>query len=372
MKIANVEAFTVKLEEAAEGDHRYTQLGITRIQTDEGPTGYGFRLTDRSALEQRVRPRLIGANPLDIEQHLQSGALAGCPAVEHALWDIAGKTAGLPVRSLLGSAADKIPYYLTCVWPGRPDQSHLTIEEQAEQLIRYYEMGHTRFKIRGWRPNPLDDVRIFEIVRNRIGGRDKIELMIDRTAHLPGWIWTYDQALQVAKALESLDATWLEEPFARDDLASYRRLADEVGIPITGGEFAGEFAGKLDDFRNYLTAGAVDILQPDAAISGGILPCRKAGVLAESFGIPCILHGTNGPDLAASLQVAASIPSCRMMEVALIFPPLTPEEMWKPLDKILATPTLYRMKEGLVELPKGPGLGIELDEEALERYRVAD
>jgi D-galactarolactone cycloisomerase len=80
-------------------------------------------------------------------------------------------------------------------------------------------------------------------------------------------------------------------------------------------------------FRDYITKGAVDIIQPDTFISGGIWPTRQVGSLAEAFGIPCILHGTNGPDLAASLQVAPTIPSCRMMEFALIWPPLTPEEM---------------------------------------------
>jgi L-alanine-DL-glutamate epimerase-like enolase superfamily enzyme len=365
MKITLIESFTVKLAESAPGDHRFNSLGITRIKTDAGINGYGFRTTSEEVLATKVRPQLIGANPLDIMQHLDSGALAGCATVENALWDIAGKAAGLPVRNLLGSASERIPYYLTCVWPGKTDQSHLTIEEQAEQIALYHSMGHTRFKIRGWRPDPMDDVRIFEAVRKKCGGRDKIELMIDRTAHLPGWIWTYEQALQVARGLEAVDATWLEEPFARDDLDSYRRLAEEVDIPITGGEFSTEFS----IFRDYLTNNAVDIIQPDVFISGGIWATRKVAVLAEAFGKPCILHGTNGPDLAASLQVASTIPSCRMMEVALIFPPLTPEEMYAPLNKILKTPSLYTFKDGFIELSQAPGLGIELDEEAVEALR---
>jgi D-galactarolactone cycloisomerase len=162
-----------------------------------------------------------------------------------------------------------------------------------------------------------------------------------------------------------VDATWLEEPFARDDLDSYRRLAEEVDIPITGGEFSAD----LTIFRDYLTSNAVDIIQPDVFISGGIWATRKVAVLAEAFGKPCILHGTNGPDLAASLQVASTIPSCRMMEFALIFPPLTPEEMYEPLNRILKQPSLYTLKNGYVELSKAPGLGIELDEEAVEALR---
>ncbi|SFT00275.1 mandelate racemase/muconate lactonizing enzyme family protein [Paenibacillus sp. BC26] len=367
MRITNIETFTVRLAPppTSPDDLRVTSVGLTRIQTDQGITGYGFRLTDASKLEQQVKPRLLGKSPLDIEAHLQSGALAGCPSVEHALWDIAGKAAGLPVRSLLGSARESMPYYLTCVWPGESDQSHIAIEDQAEQLIRYYEMGHKRFKIRAWRPDPMDDVRVLEHVRKRIGGRDKVELMLDRTAHLPGWIWTYEQALQVARGLEAVDANWLEEPFARDDLASYRRLAEEVDLPITGGEFAQE----LPIFRDYLVHQAVDILQPDAAISGGVWPCRKAGILAEAFGVPCILHGTSGLDWTTTMQVGASIASCSMLEYALIFPPLTPEETVANIDRILKTPGLFTFKDGEVMLPKAPGLGIEFDEEAIEALR---
>jgi D-galactarolactone cycloisomerase len=365
MKITAIESFTLKLEEAKPGDHRYTSLGLTRIRTDEGITGYGFRTTSEDVLNQRVRPRLIGRNPLDIVHHLDSGALRGCATVENALWDIAGKAAGLPVRHLLGSASETIPYYITCVWPGNPDQSHLSIEEQAEQIALYHAMGHKRFKIRGWRPNPMDDVRVLEAVRKKCGGRDQIELMIDRTAHLPGWIWTYEQALAVARGLEAIDATWLEEPFAREDLASYRRLKDEVNLPITGGEFSTEFS----IFRDYLVHRAVDIIQPDVFISGGIWPTKKVAVLAEAFDVPCILHGTNGPDLAASLQVASTIPSCRMMEFALLFPPLTLEQMYEPLLRILKQSELYTFKNGNIELSQAPGLGVALDEEAIEQLR---
>jgi len=364
MKITQIESFSIPLAEPKPNDHRITSLGITLIQTDEGITGYGFQGIDETRLEGQVKPQLLGANPLDIKEHLESGALFGCPAVENALWDIAGKVAGLPVRSLIGSAKERIPYYLTCVWPGSSDQSHLKIEDQAEQIIRYHAVGHKRFKIRGWRPNHMDDVRVLDIVRKACG--DELELMIDRTAHAPGWIWTYEQALEVARGLEAIGATWLEEPFAREDIESYCRLRGEVNIPVTGGEFG----NQLSHFRDYLVAGAVDIIQPDCGGSGGIWPCQKVGVLAEAFGIACILHGSNGPNLAASLQVAAAIPSCRVMEICIIWPPLTPEEMWEPVNKILKNPPLFKLEDGFIKLPTGPGLGIELNEEAVEALRL--
>jgi D-galactarolactone cycloisomerase len=369
MKITEINSFTIELEPAkSEEDFRYHRLGITEVKTDEGITGYGFRKVEKGMLDNQIKPVLIGKDPRSITALLATDALKGCATVENALWDISGKAAGVPVRTLLGAANETLPYYLTCVWPGKTDQSHLTTDFQADQIIKYYEMGHTRFKFRGWRPNPLDDVKIIEKVRSVIGGRDKIELMIDRTAHLPGWLWSYEQARDVALAMQDLDATWLEEPFAREDLDSYRRLADEVDIPITGGEFSTE----LSIFKDYITTGAVDIIQPDTFIAGGIWRTRTVAALAEFYDMPCILHGTNGPDLAASFQVASTIPSCRMMEVALIFPPLTPEQMYAPLLRILESETLFDFKEGDVHLSKAPGLGVQINATELAKCTIVD
>jgi D-galactarolactone cycloisomerase len=92
--------------------------------------------------------------------------------------------------------------------------------------------------------------------------------------------------------------------------------------------------------------------------------------LAQAHGTECILHGTNGPDLAASLQVAATIPSCRMMEVALIFPPLTPEEMYSPLTRILNSDYLFKFEKGKIILPTAPGLGVEINEDALAKCKI--
>lgn len=366
MKITEIKSFVVELAPSQAEEHRYTTLGITQVFTDQGVTGYGFRRVDEELLNSQIRPKLIGKDPRAIMEILDSGILKGCATIENALWDINGKVAGVPVRHLLGSTAERFPYYLTCVWPGNPDQSHISLDAQAEQIAHYYSLGHTKFKFRGWRPDPLDDVRVVEKVRNLVGGREKIELMIDRTAHLPGWIWTYEQAKSVALGLQELDATWLEEPFARDDLDSYKRLADEVEIPITGGEFSSD----MSIFREYISRGVVDIIQPDVSIAGGIWPTRQVGTLAQAYEMPCILHGTNGPDLAASLQVAPTIPSCRMMEIALIWPPLTPQEMYAPLQKILKSDGLFTLEKGEVILPTAPGLGVEIDEVALARCPI--
>ena len=211
----------------------------------------------------------------------------------------------------------------------------------------------------------MDDVQVFELVGEALGDDKELELMIDRTAHAPGWVWTYEQAREVARGLEVINATWSEEPFARDDIASYRRLRDEMDILITGGEFG----NQLHHFRDYLVGGAVDIIQPDCSFCGGIWMSRKVSILAEAFDTECIPHGTNGLNLAAYLQVVAAMPNCRLMEIVPIWAPLTPEEMWAPVNKILRNPPLFKLEDGFIELPKGPGLGVELDEETLEALR---
>ena len=366
MKITDVrnDVFSMNLEDLE--DYRYTRIRITRVFTNEEIIGYGFCDIDNKLLIEEIKPGLIGKDPRDIIQLLSSGLLKGCASIENALWDIAGKVARVPVRNLLGSVQESMDYYLTCVWPGKDDQSHLSPDQQAEQIALYYLMGHRKFKFRSWRLDPLQDIAVVRKIRELVGGRDKIELMIDRTAHYPGSVWSYKEARDVALKLEELDVTWLEEPFAQNDLDSYRRLSKEVALPITGGEWTSDLA----IFLEYISTQAVDIIQPDVCISGGIWPTRLVGALAQAYNIDCILHGTNGPDLAASLQVASSISSCRMMEVALIFPPLTPEEMYSPLQRILSSDGLFKFANGKIILPEAPGLGVEINEFELSKCTI--
>ena len=366
MKITDIKSAIYEMEPSNSADFRYTRIRITQVFTDEGVTGYGFCDVDNEALIKELKPALIGKDPRDIIEILGAGLLKGSASLENALWDIAGKVAGVPVRNLLGSTKESMDYYLTCVWPGKDDQSHLSPDQQAEQIALYYAMGHKKFKCRSWRENILDDVEVVRKIRKLVGGRDKIELMIDRTAHYPGWVWSYKEALDAAMRFQELDVTWLEEPFAQDDLDSYRRLAEEVDISITGGEWTSD----LSIFLEYISTRAVDIIQPDVCIAGGIWPTRLVAALAQAHGTECILHGTNGPDLAASLQVAATIPSCRMMEVALIFPPLTPEEMYSPLTRILNSDYLFKFEKGKIILPTAPGLGVEINEDALAKCKI--
>ena len=291
--------------------------------------------------------------------------------LEHALWDAIGKIVGQPVYRLLGGSKTSIRAYLTCVWPGKgpqdyslDDQSQIPYKAQAEMAAKIKQAGFKGMKIRAWRPKPTDDADACGEIRAAVG--PDFAIMFDRTAHLPGKVWDYPTALTVARALEKHRAYWLEEPFDRNDFLSPARLAREVDISITGGE---AYQG-LDPFRECLVHESYDILQPDAVIAGGILMVCKVAVMAAGFHKRVILHGSMGLGLAGWLQASAAV-GAEWQEVALITPPLLPEEQWSPALKVLNTKTLFTFRDGEIQVPQSPGLGLDINEEALERYRVA-
>jgi L-alanine-DL-glutamate epimerase-like enolase superfamily enzyme len=200
----------------------------------------------------------------------------------------------------------------------------------------------------------MEDVAAVRAIKEAVG--DGMEVMVDRTAQFPGWVWDYGTAYRVARELEDIGATWLEEPFYRGDVYESAKLSEMVDLPITGGE--GDRG--LDRFRDYLVHGSFDIVQPDAFNSGGILTIKKVGGMAEAFGRACILHGSNGFGLAPGLQVSAALPNCRLMEIALVTPPLTPEEHWEEANQMIADPPLFEVEDGYIEVPQSPGLGFDL------------
>lgn len=294
-------------------------------------------------------------------QRGESG-VQGWSGVEHAMWDAIGKAANLPVARLLGGYRDRLRIYRTCVWPGKPDQSDVDYETQAEYAVRLKQAGYTAMKVRAWRPRPMDDVEMLAVARKAVG--DDFEIMFDRTAVRPGWVWDYDTALQVARGMEKYHARWLEEPFDGHDLEGPARLAAEVDIPITGGELG----QSIYQFLAFLTHKTYDVLQPDTRICGGILNARKISILAEAFHVPCILHGTMGLMLAGALQATAAI-GAEWQELVFIRPPMLPQEVWSPGLRVLNTKEMYKVEDGEVVVPDLPGLGLDINEDAVEKYR---
>ena len=250
MKITDVESFTVEVpaEKDAVEAGVINKAGVTRIKTDEGLTGYGWGTTPQEQLEGEVKPLLLGQHPCGVERFLSTAPdFVNWPYVEHALWDLVGKIAGQPVHRLWGAHKSELRAYVTCVWRGhKPDHSDVAIEAQAAAAEKYCALGFKGIKVRAWRPSILDDVELCREIKRRVG--DSLAVMFDRTAHAPGWVWTYEQALEVARGLETAGATWLEEPFERNDFDGLSRLAAETEIPVTGARASGAWRASVSSW----------------------------------------------------------------------------------------------------------------------------
>lgn len=368
VRIVDVDLFRIDIPvtpaEAAAGlMHRYD---VAKVVTDAGVTGYSFAGAPPQMLPA-VKEVLVGKDLFNVDGHLREG-LGKWGGVEHAVWDAIGKIAGQPACKLLGAPNDRVTAYLTCVWPGPADQQQIPYADQVKMAVKIKSAGFKGMKIRAWRPSPMDDVEVCRLIKEATG--KEFKLMFDRTAHMPvpmsgQQVWDFETGLKVARGLQKAGAYWLEEPFARDDYAGPAKLASMVDILITGGEAY----TSLEPYRQCLLHKTYDILQPDGRGSGGIFRCRQVGVMAESFHVPCILHGTMGLMLAGWLQATLAIGS-PLQEVALITPPLLPEEQWAPGLKVLKSKQMFQFDNGDLVMPPHPGIGLDVDEDALARYRV--
>jgi len=159
------------------------------------------------------------------------------------------------------------------------------------------------------------------------------------------------------------EATWVEEPFARGEVELPARLRQEVVIPITGGEHQ-----PYSIYPQYIGGGSYDIVQPHCANLFRHL--KAVADMAEAFGMECIFHGSHGMDLIGSLQVGATIRTCYKQELVYTTPPMMPEDAWSPLNALVKGEKLYTVKDGYIQVPQAPGLGVGLDEEAIEKFRV--
>ncbi len=359
---------------------------VVRIETDEGLTGVSSgrdRWWDdpapytaqqpslsRRLVETYVRRYLVGKDPLRIEHHIQqliSGLrmFHGYPwFVEFALWDLVGKHAGLPLHQLFGGGVERIQAYCSTATLYEPEQ----MQSKLPVLV---ERGFKAIKLRAHRASYRDDVRALEAAREAVG--PSICLMVDANQSnmpayglVPGAVpapqWDLRDALAFARAIERLDMTWLEDPLPGSDMEGLVELRRRGNVPIAGAET--EVGARR--YRQLCQLGCFDIVQPDAAFSGGILETWKIGTVAATFGIQCIPHIWGTPhSVAANLQLAAVLPNCGWMEC----PHDPPGYPLETRDALLTEP-LGPDPTGSVPIPQHPGLGIETDWDAVDRYRV--
>jgi len=342
-------------------------FALIRIYTDEGQVGSAVELTPQHVMGVRgsqiayLRSILIGADPFAVERimsKLRYAAFVGPKpwAIEIALWDVIGQACGQPIYRLLGGSQDRVKAYVSTVQLKSP-------AEHAEDARNFLAQGFKAIKLRAHRLDAREDLKVVQAVREAIG--DQMEIMVDANQ---AWVteppfWSQQTALWMARELEKLDVKWLEEPLPKDDLRGLAELARQVDIPIAGGELE----WGIYRFRDFLGEGVYDIVQPDPHWCGGILECRKISALAEAANKQCILHtgGIGGLWVAANLQVTGSIPNCPYFEY--LFEPT----IWTPeIRDVLLKEPIRISGDGYIEIPKGPGLGAELNEEAIARYTV--
>lgn len=386
LKITEVEQFVVNVADPGEtvrsGEIR--KFFVYKISTQSGITGYSFGRSHPLDDLPRVKAILVGKDPFSVDQFVAEG-LCQVGSWEHALWDLLGKALNLPAYRLLGGAVrDKIRVYLTIVWPGKDDQSDVPFERQAEDIKFFQDKGFKGVKIRCWRPQIMDDVEALKEIRRAVG--PDFPVMFDRTGQRAPWVWSYEEALKVARGMEEHGAYWLEEPFERENyMSSFRdvvplkqspsyqsiarsaRLRKDVGLRITGGE--GDNDTRL--FAQYLAQDAFDILQPDVILAGGILVCKQISDMVRAFDGPVLMvpHGIHGLPLAGFLQVAAFSPTTNWQELVMTTPGMTPEESLEPGRRLLRNKDVFQIEDGYMSIPQGPGLGLDVDEDALEHYR---
>ena len=351
---------------------------LTRIVTDDGAEGYylgghghgdqdGLQEHDRAYITSRVAPLLVGQNPFDRERFWHWMWAAKVPehllsVVDMALWDLAGRVAGLPVHKLLGGCRDRIRAYAS-TYPnvGSP-------EDYAAHVLECRRQGYPAYKIHPhyfWdpatgqaapgRPSHVDwDLRTCRAVREAVG--DGMTLMYDPW----GTYHAYADAVRVGRELERLGFYWYEHPMPEYRVETYVRLAEELEIPICSPEIA---EGSLYTRAEWILRRASDISRIDV-LRGGITGAMKTAALCEAHGVRCEIHMSG----FGNLQVlgATSEDVCEYYERGLLAPGVeydrTPPYLEQPCDPIDA--------EGFVAVPTAPGLGYRLRWDYIDDHRL--
>jgi L-alanine-DL-glutamate epimerase-like enolase superfamily enzyme len=339
----------------------HTLIGVF---TDEGITGFGSIFTNDQLVCGSLgvlQPLYSGENPLEPERvseklHAHTFWMGRGGAVTHtisgidiAMWDILGKATGQPVGRLLGGR------YRTRV----PPYASLLMREPAalaEHLAAVRAQGFRAFKI-GWGPfgrgSFAQDEAIVRAARDAVGAESA--LMVDAGASDAFWPQDYKWATRTARMVADYDAYWFEEPLPPDHLDDFVALRNTSPVRIAGGEVL----TRRQSFAPWLQRRAFDIVQPDVTKVGGISEERKIAWMAEENGVRFIPHGWNTAlGLAADLQLASAFRNTDLVEY------LTGSPF---IDDLVATPWKLDA-DGMLPIPDGPGLGISLNPDAVEKY----
>jgi L-alanine-DL-glutamate epimerase-like enolase superfamily enzyme len=364
MKITRVETVVLNLPMVIDGPtpmlggrpRTSIDMLLVRIDTDAGVTGWGeafghriFPAT-RAAIDTLLGPVCIGRDPGQIAvindefQRVLHGVGRNGPTIyalsgiDIALWDIAGKIAGLPLYRLLGgSPRTDLPAYASLLRYGK-----------AEAVAHYTRQALAR----GYRHVKIHEITVPEIKAARDGAGAGVPLMVDTNCP-----WTVAEAVEMARRLAPLDLHWLEEPvWPPENLAGLAEVRARGGIATA----AGENYGTVWEFRRAFEAGAITYAQPSVTKIGGVTELRRVMTLAETFGVQVVPHSAYfGPGLLASIHCIAAMPTESLVERFYC------DFADNPLGDVI------HPKHGRIAVPQGPGLGVDPDPRLLDKLRTS-
>jgi L-alanine-DL-glutamate epimerase-like enolase superfamily enzyme len=383
VKITNVEVLVLKSPglynrpEGVEEPLGPTYMGLVRVSTDAGITGYSDMETSapvaKAAVEapswsepgvecfEGLASLIVGESPLEPERlwyRMYRGsiyygrrgvAIQAISAIDIALWDIMGKFYQQPVCVLLGARwRDRVRAYASTLFRPTPDA-------MVEAVRHYVDQGFTAIKF-GWGvfgEDPNRDVQLVAAARKAMG--DRLDLLVDT-----GWFVerTPKEAIRVIRSIEPYRPFFVEEILHPEDYDGYRRVAEAVETPIACGEQEATEWG----FNELISRAKVDIVQPDLTRCGGFTAARKIVHMVELANIRLIPHSWSSDLLtAASLHLNAFQRRAVFVEFNTSQGPLSRELVEDPLS----------MRDGYLAVPAGPGLGVSVNEKTIEKYRIA-
>lgn len=383
MRITEVEVipFTLEREEFEDGGSTTTATAtqtLTRIGTEEGVDGYclgggvhgdrdGLSSTQREQVEQVVESQLVGEDPFDREKFWRwmwgfNQDETTLSVIDIALWDLQGRALDTPVHKLAGGCRERVKAYAS-TFPNMGSPS-----DYADHAETCRQRGYTAYKIHpyyGWdpktgesapsRPSHVEhDLEACRRVNERVG--DEMDLLYDPW----GTYGSYEEALRVGRELQEMGFAWYEHPMNEYRVDSYEKLSDELDIPVLSPEIAN---GSIFTRADWIGRDAADMVRIDA-LRGGITGCLKMAAICEAYNVRCEIHMSG----FANLQVlaATSADTCEYYERGLLAPAIDYEA---PPPYLEAIPDPLD-DDGYVHVPRGPGMGYELDMEYINAHRT--
>lgn len=334
---------------------------LVEVVTGDGASGTGYTYVGANSgrsvtafVESALGPMMIGRTPSPeflweslYRETLLLGrrglALRAMSAVDIALWDLLGKRANLPLSVLLGGTAASVPAYASGGYyrPGDP------IKNVVRELTNYMDLGFRDFKIKVGGADRAIDVERVRVARETIGKTARLALDANNA-------WgTAREALRFIDSVSSFDLWWIEEPLMPDDIEGHSEISRRSEVPIA----TGEIHATRWDFEQLIRSGSADILQPDAGVCGGVTEWMKIAHEAQSHNLPVAPHWHAN----IHVHLAAAVSNCIAVEYFVLA-----NDVYN-FERIVEEP--LQIRDGLLAVPSGPGLGLKFDSAALAKYR---